>query len=81
MLCTHLPGRKAAHGYDVVREVYPMKKMTKTKMRGRLAQEPGFSNDDRVIDIDQGREIGSCDLVGCHRLALDLGDLPPDLAG
>lgn len=81
MLCSRPLGRKVARGYDVVGEIYPMKKMTRTKMRGHLAQELGFSNDDCLLDLDQAWEIGNCDLVGRHRLALDLGDCPPDLAG
>jgi hypothetical protein len=62
MLCTDSLGWKAARGHDVVGEADPTKKMTKMRMRSRLAQGPGFSNDDCVLDLDRGREIGNFDL-------------------
>jgi hypothetical protein len=48
-------------------------------MMGCLDQELGFSSDDRVLDLDYGEEIGSFDLVGCHRPSPVFGDYSPDL--
>mgnify|MGYP003703264913 CR=1 FL=1 len=47
-------------------------------MRGHLAQELGFSSDDRVLDLDSDEEIGSFDHVGCRRPSPVFGDYSPD---
>ena len=67
-----------ARGRDVVVEADP-KRMMKTRMMGHLGQELGFSSDDHVLDLDSGEEIGSFDLVGCHRPSPVVGDYSPDL--
>jgi hypothetical protein len=67
-----LLGQKVARDVDVVGEVGL--KMMMTMMRGRLVREPGFSNNDLVLDLDRKREIGSFDLVSWYRFAFDLGD-------
>lgn len=67
-----------ARGRDVVVEADP-KKMMKTRMKDRLAQELGSSNDDRALDLHSDEEIGSFNLVGCHRFSPVFGDYSPDL--
>lgn len=58
MLCIHPLGRKVARGYDVVEEVDPKNKMMKTRMRDSLGQEPDFSNDDCILDLDRSGRLG-----------------------
>ena len=66
-----------ACGRDVAVEADPKRTM-KTRMRGRLAWELGFSSNDRILDLDSDEEIESFDLVSCHRPYPIFGDYSPD---
>jgi hypothetical protein len=72
MPCIHPLEQKVARDADVIGEAGLTRMMTRT--RGRLVEEPSFSNDDLVLDLDQEHETGNSDLVGCRRSTPDLGD-------